>query len=134
MVIISRPLPYPYSFTKNLSKTMSKFDEKMEIYKSSVKELGLSISDDLLTKVAKGLGPSIYLGDASLVSGSDKEELDRVKNNFLIRKLGLADGPELDKALVEVVEKMGKGNRSKHRAIFYALLVQKFKKESVYNK
>jgi hypothetical protein len=35
---------------------MSKFDEKMAIYKAAVKELGLKISDDLLTKVAKGLG------------------------------------------------------------------------------
>ncbi|HMS51165.1 MAG: DUF2853 family protein [Sphingobacteriales bacterium] len=111
---------------------MSKFDEKMAIYKAAVKELGLKISDDLLTKVAKGLGPSIYLGDASLVSGTDAEELTRIKNNFLIKKLGLTDSPDLDKGIKEAVAAMGAGNRQKHRAIVYALLVQKFKKESVY--
>ncbi|MBK8626990.1 MAG: DUF2853 family protein [Saprospiraceae bacterium] len=111
---------------------MSKFDEKVAMYVASVKELGLSIPTDLLTKVAKGLGPSIYLGDASLVSGTDAEELARVKNNFLIKKLGLADSAALDAAVVEAVTAMGTSNRSKHRAIVYALLVMKFKKESVY--
>lgn len=111
---------------------MSKFDEKVEMYVANAKELGLNIPADLLAKVAKGLGPSIYLGDASLVSGSDDEELGRVKANFLIKKLGLADGPELDAAVKEAVNAMGSSNRNKHRAIVYALLVMKFKKESVY--
>ncbi|MBK7634359.1 MAG: DUF2853 family protein [Saprospiraceae bacterium] len=111
---------------------MSKFDEKVAMYAANAKELGLSISTDLLTKVTKGLGPSIYLGDASLVSGGDAEEKARVKNNFLIKKLGLTDGPELDAAIDEAVDKMGSSNRNKHRAIFYTLLVMKFKKESVY--
>ena len=113
---------------------MSKFDEKMAIYKQSVADLKLQISDDLLAKVAKGLGPSIYLADASLVSGSDAKELETVKNNFLIKKLGLADGPELDKALQSELTAMGTSNKSKHRAIFYALLVKHFGKESVYSK
>lgn len=112
---------------------MSKFDEKVAMYIASAKDLGLKISDDLLTKVAKGLGPSIYLGDASLVSGTDSKELETVKNNFLIKKLGLADGPQLDEAIKETVAQMGSSNKNKHRAIFYALLVMKFKKESVYN-
>jgi len=111
---------------------MSKFDEKLDMYKAAAKELKLSISDELLTKVAKGLGPSIYLGDASLVSSSDPDELNRIKNNFLIKKLGLADGPALDAAIQEAVDAMGSSNRNKHRAVFYALLVKKFKKESVY--
>jgi hypothetical protein len=111
---------------------MSKFDEKVQMYKAEAAKLGLKISDDLLTKVSKGLGPSIYLGDASLVSGSDKEELDRVKNNFLIKKLGLSDGPALDKAIAEAVTEMGTANKNKHRAIFYSLLVKKLGKESFY--
>lgn len=111
---------------------MSKFDDKVAMYVANAKELGLKIPTDLLTKVAKGLGPSIYLGDASLVSGTDPEELARIKNNFLIKKLGLKDSAELDKAISEAVTQMGTSNRNKHRAIVYALLVMKFKKESVY--
>ena len=113
---------------------MSKFDEALDTYKSDLTEkLGIAnIDHELLVAVAKGLGPSIYNKDSSLVSSSDKAELDRVKERFLIGKLGLTDGPELDAAILEVVEAFGSGNRSKHRAIFYYLLAQKFEKKSVY--
>ncbi len=112
---------------------MSQLDEKIQLYVDNAAELGLSISKELLTAVTKGLGPSIYSADASLVSGSDPDELARVKKNFLIGKLGLADGPALDAAIQEAIAAMGSSNRQKHRAIFYALLVMKFCKESVYN-
>ena len=59
---------------------MSKFDEAIETYKASMTKMGMEYDEDLLKKVAKGLGPSIYNKDASLVSTSDKEELDRVKS------------------------------------------------------
>lgn len=111
---------------------MSKFDDNMELYKAQNKELGLGLSEDLIAKVAKGLGPSIYNADSSKVSGSDPEEVARVKNNFLIKKLGLSDGPQLDSAIAEVLEKLGSSNRNKYRANVYALLVKKFGKESVY--
>lgn len=112
---------------------MSQFDEKMEIYKAAVSDLGLGIGNDLLEKVAKGLGPSIYNNDSSLVASSDPEELNRVKQNFLIKKLGLKDGPELDEAIERAVKAMGSGNRSKHRAVFYAYLVKHLGKEGIYN-
>lgn len=111
---------------------MSKFEEAIETYEQQVKELKLGVDSDLLRAVAKGLGPSIYNADAEKVSSSDPDELDRVKQNFLIKKLGLTDGPELDEAIQEVIEQLGSSNRNKYRAVFYALLVKKFKKEDVY--
>lgn len=111
---------------------MSKFDDCMEKYRASFAEMKTEFDDALLTKVAKGLGPSIYLKDASTIAGSDQKELDTVKNNFLIKKLGLTDGPELDSAIQEVIEKFGKSNKNKHRAVFYYLLAKKFGKESIY--
>ena len=81
-----------------------------------------------------GLGPSIYKADAETVAGTDQAELDRVKNNFLIKKLGLKDSPEFDKAIDSVIEQYGKSNRNKYRAVVYYLLTKHFKKESVYNK
>ena len=114
---------------------MSKFQEALELYESEMKDkLGMKkIDSDLLKAVTKACGPSIYRADASKVSSSDQTELDRVKNNFLIKKLGLEDGPKLDKAIGEVVEKFGKSNRNKYRAIFYYLLVKKFKKEELFS-
>ncbi|SFS54695.1 DUF2853 family protein [Sphingobacterium wenxiniae] len=111
---------------------MSKFEEKVAAYVAEAKKLNLSIDEKLLTAVAKGLGPSIYNADAETIAASDQAELDRVKQNFLVKKLGLSDGPELDKAIDEVIEQVGRSNRNKYRAIVYALLVKKFKKESVY--
>lgn len=111
---------------------MSKFEEVLDKYQAEVKKLGLKINSDLLTAVAKGLGPSLYRKDAETVSTSSPQELETIKKNFLIKKLGLKDDPKLDTALDEASEAMGRSNRNKYRAIFYALLVQKFKKESVY--
>jgi hypothetical protein len=42
---------------------------------------------------------SIYKADAETVSGSDKKELETLKKNFLMKKLGLADSPKLDHAV-----------------------------------
>ena len=112
---------------------MSKRQEKIELYAGDIKEkLGLNPNMDLLTKVTIGCGPSIYLKDAETVAGSDKVELETVKKNFLVKKLGLKDGPELDKAIDEVMEQYGTSNRNKYRAVVYYLLTLKFKKESVY--
>lgn len=69
-------------------------------YAADLKEkCGMTADMDLLTKVTIGCGPSIYNRDASTVSATDKAELDTVKNNFLIKKLGLSDGPKLDEAI-----------------------------------
>lgn len=111
---------------------MSKLDEKVAAYVAEAKKLKLDIDAGLITSVAKGLGPSIYKADAETIAASDKAELDRLKNNFLIKKLGLKDDAKLDAAIEEVIEAVGKSNKNKYRAIVYALLVKKFKKESIY--
>ena len=112
---------------------MSKRDELIEKYAADIKDkLGQTPDMDLLTKVTIGCGPSIYNSDASTVSGSDEKELATVKQNFLIKKLGLSDGPKLDEAIAAVIEKYGKSNRNKYRAVVYYLLTKHFKKESVY--
>ncbi|NJX15544.1 DUF2853 family protein [Tamlana crocina] len=112
---------------------MSKRDELIAKYAEDLKEkCGIKADMDLLTKVTIGCGPSIYNADAATVSGSDQSELETVKNNFLIKKLGLKDGSELDKGIDAVMETYGKSNRNKYRAVVYYLLTKHFKKESVY--
>lgn len=112
---------------------MSKRDELITKYAADLKEkCGVNADMDLLTKVTIGCGPSIYNADASTVSGSDPNEIATVKNNFLIKKLGLKDGPELDKGIDSVMEIYGKSNRNKYRAVVYYLLTKHFNKEAVY--
>ena len=112
---------------------MSKRDELIAKYAADMKEkCGISANMDLLTKVTIGCGPAIYNDDASTVSGSDQGELDTVKNNYLIKKLGLSDGPELDSAIDAVMEKYGRSNRNKYRAVVYYMLCEHFNEASVY--
>lgn len=113
---------------------MSKRDELIEKYAADIKDkIGQTPDMDLLTKVTIGCGPSIYNADAATVSGSDKSELETVKKNFLIKKLGLDDGPKLDEAIAAVMEQYGKSNRNKYRAVVYYLLTKHFSKEAIYN-
>ena len=112
---------------------MSKRDDLIAKYASDLKEKCKIEPDmDFLTKVTIGCGPSIYNKDSASVAGSDQKELDTVKNNFLIKKLGLTDGPELDAAIASVLETYGKSNPNKQRAVVYYMLAKHFKKESVY--
>lgn len=112
---------------------MSKRDELIVKYAADLKDkCGVKTDMDLLTKVTIGCGPSIYNADSSTVSGSDASELATVKNNFLIKKLGLKDSPELDKGIASVMDKYGQSNRNKYRAVVYYLLTKHFGKESAY--
>lgn len=112
---------------------MSKRAELIEKYASDLKDkCGVEPNMDLLTKVTIGCGPSIYNADASTVAASDPKELATVKNNFLIKKLGLKDSAELDKAIDSVMDQYGRSNRNKFRAVVYYLLALHFKKQSVY--
>ncbi|MCL6295868.1 DUF2853 family protein [Jejuia spongiicola] len=112
---------------------MSKRDELIAKYAADLKDkCGVNADMDLLTKVTIGCGPSIYNADSSTVSGSDESELATVKNNFLIKKLGLKDGADLDKGIAAVMDQYGQSNRNKYRAVVYYLLTKHFKKESAY--
>ncbi|MEP2642665.1 DUF2853 family protein [Roseobacter sp.] len=113
---------------------MGKRDDLIAQYADDLKtKCGVSPDMDLLTKVTIGCGPSIYDADAATVASSQPSELETVKNNFLIKKLGLADGPELDKAISSVVETYGKSERNKYRAVVYYMLTKHFAKEAVYS-
>lgn len=114
---------------------MSKRDELIAVYAADLKEKCNHEADmDFLTKVVIGCGPSIYNKDSATVAGSQQSELDTVKNNFLIKKLGLKDSPELDQAIDAVLEQYGKSNKNKYRAVVYYLLAVHFKKQAVYEK
>jgi Protein of unknown function (DUF2853) len=64
--------------------------------------------------------------DSRYVACSDPEELKRVRDNFLVKKLELKTG-DLDGAVKSVCETM-KGDRTKSRLTFYYLLAEHFDK------
>ena len=113
---------------------MGKRDDWIEKYADDLKnKCGMTPDMDLLTKVTIGCGPSIYNADASTVAGSQPAELETVKKNFLMKKLGLPDSPDLMDAIKKVIEVYGKSERNKYRAVIYYMLTKHFKKESVYS-
>lgn len=112
---------------------MSKFNDALSTYLGEAEKLGIAVDKALLEKVTKGLGPSIYNADSSKVSSSDPKELERVKQNFLVKKLGLTDGPEADKLIANAIEKLGSSNTNKYRALFYYVIVVDAGKQSVYS-
>ena len=72
--------------------------------------------------------PIIYNADSATVAGSSDAELETVKNNFLIKKLGLADSPDLMTQINKVIEQYGRSNPKKYRAVVYYLLAVAFNK------
>ncbi|MEK6154255.1 DUF2853 family protein [Flavobacteriaceae bacterium 3-367] len=113
---------------------MSKRDELITKYATDIENrFNITPDMDFLTKVTVGLGPAIYNSDASKVSGSSEKELEIVKQNFLLKKLGMDDGPELMDAIKSVVERYGSSVNNKYRAVVYYMLAKHFNKESVYD-
>ena len=112
---------------------MGRRDELIAIYADDLrKKCGIEPDMDLLTKVTIGCGPVIYDADAATVAGTQEQELETVKNNFLIKKLGLPDGPQLTSAINSVIDTYGRSERNKYRAVVYYMLTKHFGKESVY--
>ncbi|RVT83429.1 DUF2853 family protein [Rhodobacteraceae bacterium CCMM004] len=112
---------------------MSKRDELIGQYADDLRrKCGMTPDMDLLRKVTIGCGPAIYNADSSTIAATQPGELETVKNNFLIKKLGLSDGPELMEAIDSVIETYGRSERNKYRAVVYYMLTKHFGKESVY--
>ncbi|GAA4227751.1 hypothetical protein GGQ68_004071 [Sagittula marina] len=112
---------------------MGKRDELIEKYADDLRsKCGMQPDMDLLTKVTIGCGPSIYNADSSIVASSQDGELETVKVNFLMKKLGLPDGPDLMEAINQVIDTYGKSERNKYRAVVYYMLTKHFGKESLY--
>jgi len=111
---------------------MSKLDDAIEAAKTQMKAQGIPCNGELLAKIAKGLGPSIYTPDGKLVAASDADEIATVKKNFIGKKLGVTDEAAQDEAIAYAIEKIGSSNRQKLRTVFSYLIVKKLKKESVY--
>lgn len=92
---------------------------------SDVKRYVSSADDAVIQSIVKHLGIALRSKDASLVSCSSKDELARVRDSWLKKKLNLSgDDAELDKMVKDVCEQM-KGDKQKKRVTFYYLLAEK---------
>ena len=103
-----------------------------EDWAADVKKYVANADQKAIAGIVRYCGIALQKRDSSLVSFTDKEEVARVRTNFLKKKLGLTEpDAELDKAIKAVGEKM-KGDRTKNRVTVYYLLADHFGKLSVF--
>jgi len=93
-------------------------------YIADVKRYAANADEKAVAGIVKHLGIALKSTDASLVSCSSKDELERVRESWLKKKLALtATDADLDKSIKSVCEKM-KADKTKHRVTFYYLLAE----------
>lgn len=114
---------------------MSKRDELIAKYADDLKQkCGMEADMDLLKQVTIACGPSIYNRDSATVSGGSTTELETVRTNFVMKKLGVEDAEKAMGGVYSAIDTYGKSNRTKYRAVLYYLLTKHFGKESVFRK
>lgn len=97
-----------------------------EDWLADVRKYVADADEAVVSKIVKYLGIALRNRDSSLVAFSDKKETDRVRENFLKKKLALThDDATLDAAIAGVGEQM-KGDRTKNRVTVYYLLARHF--------
>lgn len=104
----------------------------MTDYLADVQRYDSSANEFVVKKIVSYLGIALRNKDSSLVSCSQPKELDRVRKNFLQKKLGLAGSDDdLNEIISQVCQDM-KDDRMKGRATFYYLCAKKAGKLSVF--
>lgn len=101
---------------------MSKRDDLVAKYTAELERIGMTVNADVLMGAVKACGPSIYNADSETVAGSDPEELSRVRDNFMAKRLGITDADAAQAALDEALDTIGRSNRTKYRAVLYYIL------------
>ncbi len=106
-------------------------DELIASYAEDLRtKCGMTPDMDLLTKVTLGCGPLIYHDNTNYVDAASPAEIKQIKRNYLIKKLSLRDGPELDDG-IDVVMEIYNAER-KYRVVVYYMLTKHFGKEAYY--
>ena len=68
----------------------------------------------------------------STIAATQESELETVKNNFLIKKLGLPDTPDLMVQLNDIIDTYGRSDPNKYRAVVYYMLAKRFQKDHIF--
>ena len=94
----------------------------MSNYAEDVAKFTSSVDQAAVDSIVKYCGIALRNRDSSMVSATDKAELDRVRDGFAAKKLGLA--PDAAEAGIRQVCEKLKDDRSKSRVTFYYLLAE----------
>ena len=99
-----------------------------EKYIADIKKYASNVNEGAVSGIVLHLGIALRNKDASLVAATDPEELKRVRESWLKKKLALTESDaELDKSIQAVMTKM-KADRAKERVTVYYLLAEQYGK------
>lgn len=93
----------------------------MSDYLADVRQYDSSASEETVGKIVKHLGIALRNRDSALVSCSDDSELERVRDKWMKKKLGLTDNAACDKIIAGVCDTMKDAKSNKSRVTFYYL-------------
>ena len=96
-------------------------------YVADIKKYTDSVDADVVAAMEKTYRLVLSQADSAVVAYGDPAELETLKKNFLVKKLGLSDADGLDDAIAAVGEKM-KGVSRKSRLTVYYLLAEQLGK------
>ena len=94
----------------------------MSVHLENVRRFSPGANEAAVASIVKYCGIALQKLDSSLVSGSDPQELATVRDGFAAKKLGLS-AEAADAGIQKVLERL-KGERQKHRVVFYYLLAE----------
>lgn len=94
-------------------------------YAEDVRKYAPNVNDAAVKGIVKYLGIALKSKDSAMVSCSSKDELARVRENFMKKKLKLTQSDaELDAVINSVCEQM-KADKTKARVTFCYLVAEK---------
>ncbi len=103
-----------------------------EDWLADVRKYVADADENVVKAIVRYCGIALQNRDSSLVAFSDSKETDRVRENYLKKKLGLTNSDaELDGAIAAVGDRM-KEDRTKNRVTVYYLLAEHFGLLSVF--
>ena len=101
---------------------------------ADVKKYDPKADDEAIAGIVRHCGIALHKVDSSLVSYSDPEELKRVREGFIKKKLAITDADDkIDAALAEV-GKVLEGVNRKNRVTVYYLVAKHYGKLSLFKK
>lgn len=95
----------------------------MSDYLGDVRKYDGGADEQVVAKIVRHLGIALRNRDSANVACSDKAELDRVRQSWCMKKLGVSDAAAADDAIARACEAMT-GDRSKNRVTFYYLVAK----------
>ncbi len=105
--------------------------KELSEYIADVKRYDANGDMEVVGSIVKHLGIALQSRDASLVSCTDPSELERVRESWCKKKLGVEfSDDQIDAAIKDVCETM-KADHNKQRVTFYYLLAKHYDKMSL---